>query len=148
MMTRPYILAAALSAQVLIAATAEAATHEVKMLNQGPGGTTMVFEPAMLTIAPGDTVRFIPTDKSHNAEAIKGMLPEGVEPFTGKMNEEITVTFDQPGLYGFKCKPHYAMGMVGVIVVGDPVNVEQAKAVNHPGKAKDLLLGLMAKLRG
>jgi len=32
----------------------------------------MVFEPALLKNAPGDTVTFVPTDKSHNAESIKG----------------------------------------------------------------------------
>jgi pseudoazurin len=126
--------------------SAHAATHEVKMLNGANG--TMHFDPAMLTVAPGDTVRFLPTSPSHNAEAIKGMLPDGVEPFVGKMNEEISVTFDQPGLYGFKCKPHYAMGMVGVIIVGDPVNAETAKAVNHPVKAKELLASLLAKVGG
>lgn len=146
MTLRPLLLAA-MAAQFLIAGTADAATHEVTMRNQGSTGT-MVFEPAMLTIAPGDTVRFIPTDKSHNAEAIKGMLPEGVEPFVGKMNEEISVTFDQPGLYGFKCRPHYAMGMVGVVVVGQPVNADAAAQVNHPGKAKEMLGQLLAKLRG
>ena len=47
-----------------------AADFEVKMLNKGAEGA-MVFEPAGLKIAPGDTVTFIPTDKGHNAEAIK-----------------------------------------------------------------------------
>ena len=37
----------------------------------------MVFEPSFVKIAPGDTVRFVSTDKGHNAETIKGMLPEG-----------------------------------------------------------------------
>ena len=37
----------------------------------------MVFEPAFVKIAPGDTVKFVSTDKGHNAEIIKGMLPEG-----------------------------------------------------------------------
>ncbi len=140
-----------LSAVVLLclgagALPAHAATHEVKMLNGANG--TMHFDPAMLTVAPGDTVRFLPTSPSHNAEAIKGMLPDGVQPFVGKMNEEISVTFDQPGLYGYKCKPHYAMGMVGVIIVGDPVNADAAKAVNHPVKAKELLASLLAKVGG
>lgn len=144
MKTRLSLLAASFLCLGAAALPAHAATHEVKMLNGANG--TMHFDPAMLTVAPGDTVRFLPTSPSHNAEAIKGMLPDGVEPFVGKMNEEISVTFDQPGLYGFKCKPHYAMGMVGVIIVGDPVNAETAKAVNHPGKAKELLTSLLAKV--
>jgi len=35
-----------------------------------------------------------------------------------------------------KCLPHYGMGMVALIQVGDAVNIEAAKAVKHQGKAK------------
>jgi plastocyanin len=42
------------------------------MLNRGESGT-MVFEPAGLRIAPGDTVKFIATDRGHNAETVPGM---------------------------------------------------------------------------
>jgi pseudoazurin len=117
------------------AAPALAAEHEVKMLNKGAEGM-MVFEPSLLEIAPGDTVRFIPTDKGHNVLSISGMAPEGTTPFQGKMNEDVTVTFDQPGVYGFECKPHYGMGMVGLVIVGDAVNLAQAEAVPQKGKAK------------
>ena len=44
------------------------------MLNKGAEGA-MVFEPALVKVAPGDTVKFVATDKGHNAETIKGMLP-------------------------------------------------------------------------
>ena len=128
-MIRPSIVAAA----VLVGALAGASATEipVKTLNSGPGGM-MVFDPAFVKIQPGDTVRFIPTDKGHNAESIKGMAPEGAATFKTVVGKEETVTFDKPGLYGFKCAPHYIMGMVGLIQVGDkPDNVESAKAVQH-----------------
>jgi len=35
-----------------------------------------------------------------------------------------------------KCKPHYMLGMVALIEVGEPVNLEAAKAVKQKGKAK------------
>src|SRR5215813_4309327 len=76
-----------------------AAEVEVRMLNKGAEGL-MVFEPALVKIEPGDTVKFVATDKSHNAETIKGMLPEGAVPFAGKTNEDVAVTFDKPGAYG------------------------------------------------
>jgi pseudoazurin len=139
---------------MLIAATATlamtgmavAAEVEVKMLNKGTAGGAMVFEPALVKVEPGDTVKFIATDKSHNAETIKGMLPDGAQSFTGKMNEDITVKFDQPGVYGVKCLPHYAMGMVALIVVGTPPNVDQAKAVPQVGMAKKVFATLFDKL--
>ena len=84
------------------------------MLNRGEKGP-MVFEPDFLEIAPGDRVRFVPTHKSHNAATIDGMVPEGVEGFKSRINEEFETGFEQPGFYGIKCSPHYGMGMVMLI---------------------------------
>jgi pseudoazurin len=117
------------------AGTAFAADHQVQMLNKGEKGA-MVFQPDYIEAAPGDTVTFIPTDKGHDAESIKGMIPEGAEPFKGKINQEVKVTLEKEGLYGVKCSPHYGMGMVALIKVGAPANAEDVKTVKHPGKAK------------
>ena len=84
------------------------------MLNKSSEGVVMQFEPAFLKIAPGDTVTFLPTDKGHNSESILDIAPEGAEPWKGKINEQITVTFAQEGLYGYKCQPHFGLGMVGL----------------------------------
>lgn len=113
---------------VAVAGGAVAAEHIVEMRNKGAKGA-MVFEPDFVKIAPGDSVKFVLVDKPHNAESIDGMIPEGATGFKGEMNEEIVVTPDQPGLYAYKCTPHFGMGMVGVIQVGDdPVNLEAVKA--------------------
>ena len=47
-----------------VAGGAIAAEVEVKMLNKGAEGM-MVFEPALVKIAPGDTVKFVATDNGH-----------------------------------------------------------------------------------
>lgn len=143
-MKRTMFLAAACAALV-VAGGAQAADHEVQMLNKGEKGA-MVFQPDFIRAAPGDTVTFVPTDMSHDAESIKGMIPEGAEPFKGKMSEKITVTVNAEGVYGVKCMPHYGMGMVALIVVGKPVNLEEAKVVKHPGKAKKVLEELLAQV--
>ncbi|PDT81272.1 pseudoazurin [Sinorhizobium sp. BJ1] len=127
------------AAFVLMAGGAHAAEHEVKMLNKGESGA-MVFEPAFVKAAPGDTIRFVPVDKGHNVESIKGMLPDGVDKFKSKVNEEYVMTLTVPGLYGVKCSPHFAMGMVALIQVGDvPANVEAVNAVKLPKKADERL---------
>jgi len=143
-MKRIMVLAAALAAMT-VAGGAQAADHQVQMLNKGDKGA-MVFQPDFIQAAPGDTVTFVPTDKGHDAESIKGMIPEGAEPFKGKMNEQITVTLDKEGVYGIKCTPHYGMGMVALIVVGQPTNLEEAKAVKNPGKAKKAFDELFAQV--
>ncbi|MDD9725189.1 pseudoazurin [Roseovarius sp. SK2] len=102
----------------LLPSIAYAETHEVKMLTRGDTGA-MLYEPAHLQIAPGDTVRFLATQRGHNAASIPEMLPEGAQRFIGKIDEEISVSFEIKGRYGIKCSPHYAMGMVMIIDVGD-----------------------------
>src|SRR5512138_1598927 len=90
-----------LGGAALCAAPALATEYQVQMLNKGADGM-MVFEPSFLKIAPGDTVRFVATDKGHNVLSVEGMNPQGATPFQGKMNEDVTVTFDKPGVYGFE----------------------------------------------
>jgi pseudoazurin len=143
-MVRPIMYGALLAA--LSAGGVQAANVEVKALNKGAEGAMMVFEPALVRIAPGDTVRFVATDKGHNVESIKGMAPDGAAPFTSKMNEDVTVTFDKPGVYGVQCKPHYGMGMVALVVVGEPVNEDAAKSITQPGKARQSFSALFGQL--
>lgn len=139
------LTAAVMTGGLLLAVGASAAEVEVKMLNKGPTGM-MIFEPSIVKIAPGDTVHFVSTDKGHNVESIEGMIPDGAPPFASKLNEGLTITFDKPGIHGFRCKPHYGMGMVGMVVVGDVSNEDQAKAVQHPGMAKKVFAKLFEDL--
>lgn len=130
---------------LVMAGPALAAEHEIHMVNKGEKGA-MVFEPDFVRAEPGDTIKFVVVDKGHNAETVKGMLPEGAEGFKGKINEEVVFTVDAEGVYGIKCTPHYGMGMVALISVGEPVNLEEAKAVKHPGKARANFASLFEQL--
>lgn len=129
-----------------VGGAADAAEFEVRMLNKGEAGP-MVFEPAVVQAAPGDTIRFVPTDKSHNVEAIKGMLPDGVDPFKSRANDEFVLTLTEPGVYGVKCSPHVSMGMVALIQAGgDPANLEAAESVKLPGKAAERMTAAFSAL--
>ena len=122
-----------------VAAPAAARDVQVKMLNKG-----MAFEPKLVRVVPGDTVTFVATDKGHNAESILSMLPPGATAFKGKMNQNLTVKFTKPGTYGFKCLPHYGMGMAGAVIVGNGgPNAAQAKVASHPGKAKQTFSAIL-----
>jgi pseudoazurin len=94
-----------------------AANHEVKMLNSGAEGF-MVFEPAVVKAAVGDTVTFKATDMAHNSASIEGMIPEGANTWNGAMSQDVTVTVNKEGVYVYQCTPHSMMAMVGVIQVG------------------------------
>lgn len=120
--------------------------HEVLMLNRGETGV-MVFEPALIRVASGDTVTFLSTDPGHNAESVRGMIPEGAEMFKGAIGADISVTFTVPGVYGVMCLPHYAMGMVALVVVDDPApNLEAARAARNPPGAQERFDLLFAEL--
>ena len=66
-----------LGGAALGAAPALATEHQVQMLNKGADGP-MAFEPSFLKIAPGDTIRFVATDKGHHVLSIEGMSPEEI----------------------------------------------------------------------
>jgi pseudoazurin len=106
----------------------QAENYEVNMLNQGSEGY-MVFEPSVLKIKKGDTVTFKATDAAHNSASIKGMIPSGAEDWNGKLSQDISVTFNVEGVYGYQCTPHMMMAMVGIIEVGgNQSNLESVKA--------------------
>ncbi|CDZ57726.1 pseudoazurin [Neorhizobium galegae] len=131
----------------LFALPAFSAEIEVKMLNKGSDGEAMVFEPAAVKAQPGDTIKFVPIDKGHDVVSMPGLVPEGVAEIKGKISQEVSFTPDKPGVYVFKCTPHFGMGMVAVIVVGDaPANLDAVKGAKMPKKAKDRLDAEIAKL--
>lgn len=137
------LLRAALLACLLpVAAMAE--VHEVRMLNRNDTGP-MPFEPDYLVIQPGDTVRFIASDPGHNAATIAGMIPEGGQKFIGKINEEIEVTLDAPGIWGVKCSPHYTMGMAMLIQVGDTPATEADLPADLPEAARQRMLEIIER---
>ena len=98
--------------------------HEIKMLNFSESGP-MVFEPGFLRIEPGDTVIFKPVDLAHNTETISTMIPDGGQEWLGNINEEVRVTLTTECVYVYQCTPHLILGMVGVIQVGKPSNLNE-----------------------
>ena len=131
------------TAALLAASPSFAADHVVRMLSSGPNGA-MVFSPALTRVAPGDTVTFVPTHPTHNAESIPGMLPAGAATFRGGMNRPVRVTFNQAGVYGYKCAPHFGMGMVGLVVVGSGgTNLAAARQATLPGRARQVMANLL-----
>ena len=118
---------------ICLTSSGYAAQHKVQMLNSGVEGY-MVFEPALLKVKLGDSVTFVATDPSHNSASVEGMIPEGAAPWSGKMSEDITVTFDKAGVYVYQCTPHAMMAMIGVVNVGD--TKENLKSVKVAALAK------------
>ena len=87
----------------------------------GPGGS-LVFDPAELTVAPGDTVEFSWESNFHSVTVES--KPSGSE-WTGTGEETHdagfthTHTFEVTGTYDYYCNPHRSSGMVGSVTVGE-----------------------------
>jgi pseudoazurin len=123
-MQKLVLVAAALAATAL---PGHAADHVVNMLNTGKDGS-MVFEPAYVKVAVGDTVVFKPAQPGgHNSASV--LVPAGASPWTGAFDKETRVKIDKEGIYLYVCQPHKVMGMAGVIQAGKPVNLAEAKTV-------------------
>tara|TARA_Y100000816_G_C26030846_1_gene539643 strand:- start:40 stop:399 length:360 start_codon:yes stop_codon:yes gene_type:complete len=96
------------------------------MLNFGNDGS-MVFEPGFLKVNVGDTVHFKSVDMAHNSESSTGLIPVNASGWKGNINEDISITLTEEGVYVYQCTPHLILGMVGVIQVGSPTNIDQIK---------------------
>tara|TARA_B100000927_G_C16312106_1_gene407867 strand:- start:7 stop:447 length:441 start_codon:yes stop_codon:yes gene_type:complete len=136
---RLFSLTVTLLASFLVSAAAFAADIEVKMLNKGEEGK-MIFEPSFIKAQVGDNIIFLPTDKGHMAASIKGLIPEGAKKFKSKINKKFSYKVEVEGLYGIRCTPHYANGMVALIQVGDSADpTDFLKGQKVPKKSKERL---------
>lgn len=135
-------------ALALIALPAYAADVSVDMLNKAPDSKERnIYAPDLVRVDVGDTVTWISVTKGHNVEFIKGGVPEGVGKFRSKLSKDVAYTFTVPGVYAYKCTPHYGLGMVGVVVVGgDTSNLEAVKAIRYPGKSKARMQAIFDQL--
>lgn len=100
--------------------------------------TATAFDPVALKIAPGDKVKWS-NMSGHNTNFEEGNIPEGVKPFKSQLGEDVSKTFNEEGVYLYKCDPHFAMGMVGAIIVGEPKNMAEVEK-NAKGMYKRALV--------
>ena len=140
-----------LSTVGLILALATPALAEdmtIDMLNKRDDGAKMVYSEDIARIDVGDTITWTPDSKGHNVEFIAG--PDGWKaPKKSKLNKEVAITFDTPGVYLYQCSPHKSMGMIAIIVVGEPdpkVVKDRLKDAKVKGKSKKKLKALLADL--
>lgn len=136
-------IAAALPAGPVAAA---AASHTVRVVEDAVTGQPR-FDPPLLFIEPGDSVRFVMGGKTFASRVIAGMVPDGADGWWGQVGEDVEIAFSEPGVYGHKCGAAYALGLVGLIVVGDPdVNLQEARQVQHPPSAANVLDELFSEV--
>ena len=135
-----------LVALFLFSNLASAADLTIDMLNKRDDGKRMVYSLEVAKIDAGQSIKWVAKDKGHNVEMIKG--PDGASlPKKSKLNEDVTIKFDTPGIYLYKCTPHVGMGMIGIVVVGgDTSNKDAIMKVKLGGKSKKKRKTLLSDL--
>lgn len=104
----------------IMCGTAVAETVTVRV---GPPSAGHSFVPDMVSIQPGDTVRWVWESQGHtvtsgdpNTGASNGMFGSGLR----NTGYQFSFTFPNPGSYYYYCGPHQQMGMFGFVNVGSP----------------------------
>ena len=129
-----------------LSTSAFAADTTLEMLNKRDDGAKMVYSQDITRIDLGDTITWVPADKGHNVEIIAA--PEGFDiPKKSKLNKEVAITFDTPGVYLYQCTPHKSMGMIALVIVGeDTSNLDAVADAKVRGKSKKKLKELLGDI--
>ena len=121
-----------------------AETLEIEMLNKLEK-EKMVYSVKVAKIDVGDTIIWKSIDKGHNVEFKE--MPKVVKKFKSKVNKDAEYNFKIPGIYLYICTPHIAMGMIGLVVVGNDLsNLDDIKKVKMRGKSKKIFRELLKEL--
>ena len=121
-----------------------AETFTIEMLNK-LGKERMVYSEKVLSIKVNDEITWKSVDRGHNVEFIG--MPKGASKYKSKISKDAQYIFTKPGIYLYQCTPHKAMGMIGLVVVGDNKNnIDKIKKVKVYGKSKKLLKKLIKSL--
>ena len=128
----------------LISSFAYAENFTIKMLNK-LGKEKMVYSEKVISIKVNDEITWKSVDKGHNVEFIG--MPKGVSKFKSKISKDAKFKFVKSGVYLYQCTPHKAMGMIGLVIVGDDKsNLDKIKKVKVYGKSKKLLKTLLKSI--
>ncbi|MDA9805844.1 plastocyanin/azurin family copper-binding protein [Alphaproteobacteria bacterium] len=120
---------------------AHAKTVEIEMLNK-LGKEKMLYSVKVAEVDVNDKIIWKSKTKGHNVEFV--VMPKGVKKFKSKINKDATYEFKVPGIYLYQCTPHKAMGMIGIVVVGnDKSNLDGVKKAKMRGKSKKVLKELL-----
>ena len=123
---------------------ANAKTVEIEMLNK-LGKERMLYSIKLAEVDVNDKIIWKSTTKGHNVEFV--VMPKGVKKFKSKINKDATYEFKVPGIYLYQCTPHKAMGMIGIVVVGnDKSNLDAVKKAKMRGKSKKVFKELLKGL--
>ena len=97
----------------------------------------------VVQIKVGDKIEWLPKNEGHNVEFLAGPKMKSL-PTKSEIDEVHSVVFKVPGIYLYGCTPHWNMGMLGLVVVGNDFhNLEKIKNIPLPLVASSVLKRLI-----
>jgi len=96
------------------ASPAAADTVTVKM---GSDGGQLVFDPKVVTIKVGDTIKWVNNKAFPHNVVFDGHAELSHKKLAQKPKAELETTFNEAGEFSYYCSPHRGAGMQGKVIV-------------------------------
>ena len=97
--------------------TASPASADTVTVKMGSDGGQLVFDPKVVTIKVGDTVKWVNNKAFPHNVVFDGHEELSHKKLAQKPKAELESTFNEAGEFSYYCSPHRGAGMAGKVVV-------------------------------
>ncbi|MFM7602169.1 MAG: plastocyanin [Pseudanabaena sp.] len=97
--------------------TASPASADTVTVKMGSDGGQLVFEPKVVTIKAGDTVKWVNNKAFPHNIVFDGHEELSHKKLAQKPKAELESTFNEAGEFAYYCSPHRGAGMAGKVIV-------------------------------
>ncbi|MEY3305593.1 plastocyanin [Phormidium tenue] len=97
--------------------TASPASADTVTVKMGSDGGQLVFDPKVVTIKVGDTVKWVNNKAFPHNIVFDGHEELSHKKLAQKPKAELESTFNEAGEFAYYCSPHRGAGMAGKVVV-------------------------------
>ncbi len=93
------------------------AAADVVTVKMGSDGGQLVFDPKVVTIKAGDTVKWVNNKAFPHNVVFEGHPELSHKKLAQKPKLELESTFNEAGEFSYYCSPHRGAGMAGKVIV-------------------------------
>lgn len=97
--------------------TASPASADTVTVKMGSDGGQLVFDPKVVTIKVGDTIKWVNNKAFPHNIVFDGHEELSHKKLAQKPKAELESTFNEAGEFSYYCSPHRGAGMAGKVVV-------------------------------